>query len=122
MLRTIRDGLFLLGLAVAMVAVPVGSAQAAFPGKAGPLVYSRGSADESADVCGLVLHGPRQKQKPHPLTTNQGDDTPSFSADGRLVDVQATTEREPFHRNPLGKERVAEGDPGDRLRNPSLAR
>jgi Tol biopolymer transport system component len=85
MLRTIRDGIFLLGLTVAMVSVCVGSAQAAFPGKVGPLVYPRVSFDESADAGGLVLHGPRQKQKPHPLTTNSGDDTPSFSANGRLV-------------------------------------
>ena len=85
MLRTIRGGIFLLGLTVAMVAVSVGSAQGAFPGKAGPLVYPRASSGESADVGGLVLHGPRQKQKPHPLTTSSGDDTPSFSADGRFV-------------------------------------
>lgn len=85
MLRTIRDGLFLLGLAVVIVAVPVGSAEAAFPGKAGPLVYPRVNLNESADTGGLVLHGPRQKQKPHSLTTSSGDDTPSFSASGRLV-------------------------------------
>ena len=85
MLRTIRDGIFLLGLTVMMVAVFVGSAQGAFPGKPGPLVYPRVSFDESADVGGLVLHGPRQRQKPHQLTTSSGDDTPSFSADGRFV-------------------------------------
>lgn len=85
MFRTIRNGFVLLGLAVAILAVLAGSAQATFPGKAGPLVYPRVSFDESADVGGLLLHGPRQKQKPHPLTTNSGDDTPSFSADGRFV-------------------------------------
>lgn len=85
MIRTIRDGIFLLGLTVVMVAVFVGSAQGAFPGKAGPLVYPRVSFDESADTGGLVLHGPRQRQKPHRLTANSGDDTPSFSADGRFV-------------------------------------
>jgi hypothetical protein len=85
MFRTIRDGIFLLGLTVMMVAVFVGSAQGAFPGKPGPLVYPRVSFDESADVGGLVLHGPRQRQKPHQLTANSGDDTPSFSADGRFV-------------------------------------
>jgi TolB protein len=85
MLKAIRDGFVLLGLAVVMVAAPVGSAEAAFPGKVGPLVYSRVNFDESADSGGLVLHGPRQRQKPHPLTTSSGDDTPSFSGDGRLV-------------------------------------
>jgi Tol biopolymer transport system component len=85
MLRTIRDGIFLLGLTVVMAAVCVGSAQGAFPGKPGPLVYPRVSFGESADTGGLVLHGPRQRQKPHQLTANSGDDTPSFSADGRFV-------------------------------------
>jgi Tol biopolymer transport system component len=85
MLRTIRDGIFLLGLTVVMAAVFVGSAQGAFPGKPGPLVYPRVSFGESADTGGLVLHGPRQRQKPHQLTANSGDDTPSFSADGRFV-------------------------------------
>jgi Tol biopolymer transport system component len=85
MLRTIRDGFVLLALAVVMVSVSVGSAQAAFPGKVGPLVYPRASVGESTDEGGLVLHGPRQKQKPHPLTASSGDDTPSFSANGRLV-------------------------------------
>ena len=68
-----------------LVFVLAAPAQAAFPGKPGPLVYSRVSFNESADEGGLVLHGPRQRQKPHALTTNSGDNTPSFSADGRLV-------------------------------------
>lgn len=72
-------------LACGFVVGSAASAQAAFPGKVGPLVYSRVDLNESADVGGLVVHGPRQKQKPHPLTTNPGDDTPSFSADGRFV-------------------------------------
>ncbi len=72
-------------LAFALAVGSVTSAQAAFPGKPGPLVYPRVSFDESADVGGLVLHGPRQRQKPHRLTTNSGDDTPSFSANGRFV-------------------------------------
>ncbi len=69
-------------LLVAILAAP---AQAAFPGKPGPLVYPRASADESADTGGLVLHGPRQRQKPRRLTASSADDTPSFSASGRLV-------------------------------------
>jgi Tol biopolymer transport system component len=85
MLRTIRNRLVLLGLSVVLVSAFAGSAQAAFPGKVGPLVYSRVSLNESPDTGGLVLHGPRQRQKPHPLTANSGDDTPSFSANGRFV-------------------------------------
>jgi hypothetical protein len=73
-LRTIRDGLFLLGLAVVMVAVPAGSARATFPGKAGPLAYPRVNINESADVGGLTLHGPGLKQKPRPLTTSSGEE------------------------------------------------
>ena len=85
MLRTIRNGLALLGLSVLLVSVLASSVQAAFPGKPGPLVYPRVSFNESADEGGLVLHGPRQRQKPHPLTANSADDTPSFSANGRFV-------------------------------------
>jgi TolB protein len=85
MFRTIRDGFGLLGIAVLLVAIFAAPAQGAFPGKVGPLVYPRVSFDESADVGGLVLHGPRQRQKPHQLTASSGDDTPSFSANGRFV-------------------------------------
>ncbi len=69
-------------LLVAILAVP---AQAAFPGKPGPLVYPRASFGEAVDSGGLVLHGPRQRQKPHQLTASSSDDTPSFSANGRFV-------------------------------------
>lgn len=85
MLRTIRNQFILLGLAVVLVSVLAAPAQAAFPGKVGPLVYPRINVDESGDVGGLVLHGPRQRQKPHRLTASSGDDTPSFSANGRFV-------------------------------------
>lgn len=69
-------------LLVAILAAP---AQASFPGKPGPLVYPRASFGESVDSGGLVLHGPRQRQKPHQLTASSSDDTPSFSANGRFV-------------------------------------
>ena len=85
MFRTIRGGFGLLATAVLVVSVLAAPAQAAFPGKPGPLVYPRVSFTESADVGGLVLHGPRQRQKPRPLTASSADDTPSFSADGRFV-------------------------------------
>jgi Tol biopolymer transport system component len=100
MLKIIRDGFALLGLVVLLVSAFAGSAQAAFPGKVGPLVYPRVSFDESADVGGLVLHGPRQRQKPHQLTANSGDDTPSFSADGRFVAFSGNYEPGP---SPAGR-------------------
>jgi TolB protein len=34
---------------------------------------------------GLVLHGPRRAQRPHRLTSDGDDDSPSFSAKGRLI-------------------------------------
>ena len=92
MLKTIRNRFALLGLAVLLVSVLATPAQAAFPGKVGPLVYSRVNLNESADVGGLVLHGPRQRQKPHRLTSSSGDDTPSFSADGRFVVFSGNSE------------------------------
>jgi Tol biopolymer transport system component len=67
-------------------------AQAAFPGKPGPLVYPRVSINESEDTGGLTLHGPRQKQKPHRLTANPTDEAPAFSANGRFVAFSSVTE------------------------------
>jgi Tol biopolymer transport system component len=94
MLRTIRNGFGLLGIAVMLVSALAGPAQAAFPGKIGPLVYPRVNLNESADTGGLVLHGPRQRQKPHRLTASPGDDTPSFSANGRFVAFSGNSEPE----------------------------
>lgn len=79
---------FVLALA-ALLATPV---QAAFPGKPGPLAYPRVNLNESGDTGGLLLHGPRQKQKPHRLTSNPTDEAPSFSANGRLVAFSSVDE------------------------------
>jgi Tol biopolymer transport system component len=92
MLRTIRNRFILLGLAVVLACVLAAPSQAAFPGKVGPLVYPRIKVEESGDVGGLFLHGPRQRQKPHRLTANSGDDTPSFSANGRFVVFSGNSE------------------------------
>jgi Tol biopolymer transport system component len=72
------------------MALGVGGAQAAFPGKPGPIAYSKVSSDEVAEgrvesVGGLFTHGPRTKQPPRRLTTDTGDHSPSYSADGRLI-------------------------------------
>lgn len=82
----------LVVLACALAAAMAASAQAAFPGKPGPLVYPRVSINESEDTGGLTLHGPRQKQKPHKLTSNPADEAPAFSANGRFVAFSSVTE------------------------------
>jgi Tol biopolymer transport system component len=70
---------------VVLIAAVAPSAVATFPGKPGPLAYSRVSLNEGEDTGGLFLHGPRQRQKARQLSSNVGDNTPSFSASGRLV-------------------------------------
>jgi len=80
------------GVALALIALFAAPAQAAFPGKPGPLVYPRVNLDESGDTGGLLLHGPRQKQKPRRLTSNPTDEAPSFSANGRLVTFSSITQ------------------------------
>jgi Tol biopolymer transport system component len=91
-LTTIWKRLALLGITVAFIAALAASAQAAFPGKVGPLVYPRVNVNEADDTGGLLLHGPRQKQKPQRLTSNPGDETPSFSANGRFVAFAGNSE------------------------------
>lgn len=74
--------LALLGLALAALATP---AEAAFPGRPGQIVYSYSLQTETASEGGLFSHGPRRSQKPRQLTDNSSDDSPSYSADGRLI-------------------------------------
>jgi Tol biopolymer transport system component len=88
----IRRRIALVVLACALLAGLATSAQAAFPGKPGPLVYPRVNINESGDTGGLTLHGPRQKQKPHRLTSNPTDEAPAFSANGRFVAFSSITE------------------------------
>jgi hypothetical protein len=73
-----------LALAATLAICAAAPAQAAFPGTPGPLVYPR-QIITGEDLGGLVIHGPRQRQKPHRLTNSGSDDTPSFSADGRSI-------------------------------------
>jgi Tol biopolymer transport system component len=76
--------------AAALLAFGASGSLAAFPGKPGPIAYSKVSTDEVDEgrvesVGGLFTHGPRIDQQPHPLTTETGDHSPSYSADGRLI-------------------------------------
>jgi Tol biopolymer transport system component len=69
-------------LVSAVAAVP---ADATFPGKPGPIVYSKSDSSESGTTGGLFSHGPRIAQKPVQLTDSAGDAMPAFSADGRKI-------------------------------------
>ncbi len=63
---------------------------AAFPGKPGPIAYSKTNTDEVGEgsverVGGLFVHGPRRRQPARSLTTDPDDHSPSYSADGRSI-------------------------------------
>lgn len=65
-------------------------AQAAFPGKPGPIAYSKTSTDETGEgtllrVGGIFAARAQQPHLPHPLTTSPDDRSPSYSADGRSI-------------------------------------
>ncbi len=73
-------------IALAVGALATAPAQATFPGKPGPIVYSKVNTGEAVGVTGgLFSHGPRVGQKPRQLTSEGYDNTPSFSADGRRI-------------------------------------
>ena len=74
-----------LCLAAALAVVAVAPAQAAFPGKPGPIAYSKVKLNEGDNTGGLLIHGPRLKQKAKRLTNDPDDEAPSFSASGRLI-------------------------------------
>jgi dipeptidyl aminopeptidase/acylaminoacyl peptidase len=76
--------------AALLLAFGAGTSLAAFPGKPGPIAYSKTSTDEVGEgrvesEGGLFAHGPRSKQRPRQLTGDTGDHSPSYSADGRLI-------------------------------------
>jgi Tol biopolymer transport system component len=77
--------LLLISLAVLVLAVAAAPADATFPGKPGPIVYSKSSSSESGTTGGLYSHGPRVSQRPVQLTDAAGDSMPAFSADGRKI-------------------------------------
>ena len=77
-------------LCASALVLGVSTASAAFPGKPGPIVYSKVDDSEIEEgrlrsVGGLYIHGPRVRQQARPLTTDTGDHSPAFSSDGRQV-------------------------------------
>jgi len=62
-------------------------AQGAFPGTPGPIAYQKLFTGETEDehTGGLVAHPPRLGQPPQPLTEEPSDESPTYSADGRLI-------------------------------------
>jgi dipeptidyl aminopeptidase/acylaminoacyl peptidase len=82
--RKLSIALSLAALAACLLAAS--PAQATFPGKPGAIVYPKSSFSESSsDGGGLFAHGPKRSQKPHQLTTDPDDSSPSVSADGRSI-------------------------------------
>jgi Tol biopolymer transport system component len=68
-----------------LAAVLVPGAEAAYPGKDGPIAYSFLHIEEGEDSGGLLTHGPRLKEKPRVLSEGAEDRAPAYSANGRLV-------------------------------------
>jgi Tol biopolymer transport system component len=77
---------------IAIAAIIVPSAGAAYPGKDGLIAYSFLHINEGEDSGGLLTHGPRLKEKPKALTENAGDRSPAYSANGRLIAFEGQRE------------------------------
>ena len=84
-----------LAVAIALILPSIAgtdAARAAFPGAPGQIVYSKQSSDEEKSSGGLISHSPQRRGGSHPLTDSTGDDTPSYSADGRMIVFSGTRE------------------------------
>jgi Tol biopolymer transport system component len=81
-------------LALATSAMVAGApAQGAFPGKPGPIVYSKFSNSGLVENSGgLLSHGPAKRELPKELTNNWRDEDPSFSPNGRLIAFDSNRE------------------------------
>ena len=88
----------LLAFALLAVVAPA-TAEAAFPGKPGPIAYSQSTTDATEFTGGIFAHPPRRSQKARQLTAVHGDVSPSYSADGRSLAFAAN--RDPLV-NPNG--------------------
>jgi Tol biopolymer transport system component len=85
-----RVTVFFLSLAAAAVAVA--PAQAAFPGKAGPIAYTHIFIRESGVHDAIFLHGPRLRDHPRRAAGGDNGGEPAFSPNGRLIAFTATGE------------------------------
>jgi Tol biopolymer transport system component len=85
----------------ALLAMPAAS-RATYPGKPGPIAYTKfkdtlvpeGELMVVHKEGGLLLHGPRHSDSPQPLTTDWRDSDPAFSPDGRRIAFAGTREPE----------------------------
>lgn len=82
--------LALISAAIVSLAIGVGTAAAAFPGKPGPIAYSKTSTDETGEgmlerLGGLFAYGLAGNRQSRALTTDPDDHSPSYSADGRSI-------------------------------------
>jgi TolB protein len=79
----------LLCMTAAFAAFAAEASLAAFPGRPGPIAYSKVDVREGegrADARGgIYVHGPRASEPPRQLTTDIGDHSPSYSPDGRSI-------------------------------------
>lgn len=75
---------------VVLLTVGPGTSPAAFPGKPGPIAYSKTSTDETGEgmlerLGGLFAYGLAGNRQSRALTTDPDDHSPSYSADGRSI-------------------------------------
>jgi Tol biopolymer transport system component len=80
-----RSWIVTAALAMALTGLAAGPAEAAFPGKPGPIAYSQSFASASESGGGIFAHPSRRTQKARQLTSVHGDGSPSYSADGRSI-------------------------------------
>jgi Tol biopolymer transport system component len=77
---------------VVLTAIAPAGAEAAFPGKPGPIAYSQSTTDATEFTGGILAHPPQRSRKARQLTAVHGDVSPSYSADGRSIAFAANRE------------------------------
>jgi len=81
----VKRGIALIGCGALIALAVAAPAQAAFPGKPGPIAFPMLTASEMRDAGGLYTHGPRRRQGIRELTSERRDSQPAYSADGRMI-------------------------------------
>jgi Tol biopolymer transport system component len=99
----IRASLLCVAVLLTLGAVP---AEAAFPGKPGPIAYPKTSVQELGggeiqESGGLYARGAGRRQVPRRLTAIPTDREPSYSANGRRIVFLSVTERPGFMFNSI---------------------